>query len=65
MEIFDSQKHKVATIVSSNVVFFVCKLVFTQQHWLLLLPVALEKSIDSLLFDQVAINKWTPGLKNL
>lgn len=37
----------------------------TQQHRLLLLPVALLESSDSLLFYQVAVNIRTPGLKNL
>lgn len=37
----------------------------TQQHRLLLLPVALLESSGSLLFYQVAVNIRTPGLKNL
>lgn len=40
-------------------------LCLTQQHWLLLLPVALLESSDRLLFYQVAVNIRTPGLKNL
>lgn len=48
-----------------NDVILLILVCLTQQNRLLFLPVALLESRDSLLFYQVLIDIWTPGLKNL
>lgn len=49
----------------NNDVILLILVFLTQQNRLLFLPVALLESSDSLLFYQVAVDIWTPRLKNL